>query len=71
MKEGLVSSVVFSPDGKTIAAGFAGEGMLSGGVVFWDAASCKRLADAPLDVKEGGVGSVAFSRDGKIIAAGY
>ena len=40
MKEGEVTSVAFSPDGNTIAAGYgASDG---GGVVLWDAA--KRCA---------------------------
>ena len=68
--EGSVTSVAFSPDGKTIAAGYPGSGE-RGGVVLWDAARCKRLGDAPLDVNEGLVLSVAFSPDGKTIAAGY
>ena len=42
-----------------------------GGVVLWDVAARKRLADDPLAVKEGDVRSVAFSPDGKTIAAGY
>ena len=72
VKEGGVSSVAFSPDGKTIAAGYkVGGDRGRGGVVLWDAAGRKRLGDAPLDVKEGEVTSVAFSPDGKTIAAGY
>ncbi len=71
MKEGNVQSVAFSPDGKTIAAGYGGSRGDGGGVVLWDAAARKRLADEPLAVKEGDVGSVAFSPDGKTLAAGY
>jgi len=42
VKEGRVGSVAFSPDGKTIAAGFSGDrGM--GGVVLWDLAARTRL----------------------------
>ena len=70
VKEGNVQSVAFSPDGKTIAAGYSGA-TASGGVVLWDAAARKRLVDEPLAVKEGCVTSVAFSPDGKTIAAGY
>ena len=70
MKEGYVTSVAFSPDGKTLAAGY-GVGGVGGGVVLWDAAARKRLADDPLPVKEGDVSSVAFSPDGKTLAAGY
>ena len=70
VKEGDVRGVAFSPDGKTIAAGYSGCGD-GGGVVLWDVAARKRLADEPLAVKEGDVESVAFSPDGKTIAAGY
>jgi WD40 repeat protein len=72
VKEGPVRTVAFSPDGKTIAAGYAGRyAGDGGGMVLWDAANRKRLVDAPLGVKEGFVSSVAFSPDGKTIAAGY
>ena len=73
VKEGHVSSVAFSPDGKTIAAGYGvgTDGTGGGGVVLWDAAGRKRLSEDPLVVKEGDVTSVAFSPDGKTIAAGY
>ena len=69
VKEGDVKSVAFSPDGKTLAAGY-GDGV-GGGVVLWDVAARKRLADEPLPVKEGAFTSVAFSPDGKTLAAGY
>ena len=62
--------MAFSPDGKTIAAGYGVSGG-GGGVVLWDVAARKRLVDEPLPVKEGDVRSVAFSPDGKTIAAGY
>ncbi len=39
VKEGDVTSVAFSPDGKTIAAGYTGRRGSSGGVVLWDVAS--------------------------------
>ena len=73
VKEGRVSGVAFSPDGKTIAAGYGGVGggYGGGGVVLWDVAARKRLADDPLPVKDGDVSGVAFSPDGKTIAAGY
>ena len=32
-----MTSVAFSPDGKTVAAGYGGDGV--GGVVLWDAAT--------------------------------
>ncbi len=73
VKEGIVWSVAFSPDGKTIAAGYevtSSFGPGRGGVVLWDVAARKRLVDEPLSVKEGEVRSVAFSPDGKTIVAG-
>jgi WD40 repeat protein len=74
VKEGFVRSVAFSPDRKTIAAGYGvvvvGVGG-GGGVVLWDVATRERLSDDPLPVKEGLVRSVAFSPDGKTIAARY
>jgi len=59
-----VTSVAFSPDGKTQAAGYKG-GDDGDGVVLWDARSRRRLADDPLEFAEGEVTSVAFSPDGK------
>ena len=54
VKEGDVSSVAFSPDGKTIAAGYGARRRAdAGGVVLWDVAARKRLVDEPLAVKEG------------------
>ena len=44
VKEGDVNSVAFSPDGKTLAAGY-GDG--DGGVVLWDVATRKRLLEDP------------------------
>ena len=66
--------MAFSPDGKTIAAGYGDPRWPrdGGGVVLWDVAARKRLVDEPLAVKEGyRMRSVAFSPDGKTIAAGY
>jgi hypothetical protein len=72
--EGAVMSVAFSPDGKTLAAGlFRAFGVAGGGggVMLWDVAARRRLADEPLRVKERSVGNVAFSPDGKTLAAGF
>jgi WD40 repeat protein len=66
VNEGSVLSVAFSPDGKTLAAGYRG-----GGVVLWDLQKRQRLGGKPLDVKNRYVTSVAFGPDGKILAAGY
>ena len=38
MKEGDVRSVAFSPDGKTLAAGYGARRRRIGGVVLWDVA---------------------------------
>ena len=70
MEEGYVSSVSFSRDGKTIAAGY-GDGNGGGGVVLWNAVGRKRLTKEPINVKEGRVVSICFSPDGKKFAAGY
>jgi WD40 repeat protein len=70
VKNAYLSSVAFSPDGKTIAAGYGVSGAV-GCVVRFDAATRMRVSKEPLVVKEGGVTSVAFSPDGKTIAAGY
>jgi hypothetical protein len=64
-----VRGVAFSPDGKTVAAGYGVGG--GGRVVLWDFAARKRLVDEPLLAKERRVGDVAFSPDGKTLAAGY
>ena len=71
MPEGGVRGVAFSPDGKTLAAGYISVATRSGGVVLWDVATRTRLVKEPLAVPEGGVRGVAFSPDGKALAAGY
>src|SRR5262249_51069231 len=61
--EGHVSDVAFSPDGRTLAAGYGGGGVL------WDVARRARPTDKPLPVAEGGVSSRSFSPDGRTPAA--
>jgi WD40 repeat protein len=70
VKKGQVSSVAFSPDNKTIAAGYEGLHGVAG-VVLWDAATGKLLMDNEIALGKGGVSSVAFSPDSKTIVAGY
>ena len=59
---GSVSSVTFSPDGKTLASASADT------VVLWDVTSAKRLGE-PLKGHQNKVQSVAFSPDGKTLAS--
>ncbi len=63
VKEGVVVGVAYSPDGKTVAAGFRN------GVLLWDAGGWSPLADGPLTGTEGHVVGVAFSPDAKALAA--
>ena len=71
MKEGDVTSVAFSPDGKTLAAGYGvGVGGV-GGVVLWDVAGARAPGGGPARREGGRRPSVAFSPDGKTLAAGY
>ena len=69
--EGFVTSMVYSPDGKTLAAGYARAPNTASGVVLWDVAGRKRVVDKSFPVTEGSVRSVAFSPDGTTLAAGY
>src|SRR5262249_44508275 len=58
-----VTSVVFSPDGKTLASGSADHT-----IWFWDVAAGKE--QATLKTAEYSVDAVAFSPDGKTLASG-
>jgi DivIVA domain-containing protein len=60
----FVSSVAFSPDGHTLAAGDG-----NGRTYLWDVAAGHRIA-ALTDPESGGLSSVAFSPDGHTLAAG-
>jgi WD40 repeat protein len=66
---GFVSSVAFSPDGKTLAVGHFASG--TGGVTLWDVSGRERPPGTALLVPEGIVSSLAFDADGKTLAAGY
>ena len=67
--EDYITSLVYSPDGQTLAAGFSADGK-DGGVVLWKLDTSGRPSRFPLAVKEKFVSSVAFSPDGQTIAAG-
>jgi WD40 repeat protein len=72
VKQGYVTGVAFSPDGKTAAAGYKLRSAIvifAGGVVLRDTVGPKRLTDVA--VKEGNVTGVSFSPDGSTLAAGY
>jgi WD40 repeat protein len=68
VREGRVTSVAFSPDGTTLAAGYDNGG--SSGVVLCDVAAGRRLGE-PIPIEESGLACLAFSPDGKAFALGY
>ena len=70
IKEGFVPCIAFSPDGKTLAAGYSATAARPGRRGAVGRGRAERLADDPLPVEEGDVSSVAFSPDGKTLAAG-
>jgi WD40 repeat protein len=71
--EGTVTSIVFSPDSKTLAAGTRPVRPSSGdgGIALWDVAGRKLLVQTPLATGRSSVGQIVFSADGKSLAAGY
>ncbi|WP_390625398.1 WD40 repeat domain-containing protein [Paludisphaera soli] len=65
----VVKSLAFSPDGDTLAAGYA---TMAGGVVLRDVRRGRpRPIGVTLEVPEGPVSSVAFSPKGDVLAAGF
>ena len=63
---GIISSLVFSPDGKMIAIGGDAPDVA---VSLWDGES-PEISGQPLDVSVYGKSSIAFAPDGKTIAVG-
>ena len=61
---GAVTSVAYSPDGKTLASGSS-----DGTIRFWNAVTGRQV-NSPLAGHAGSVNSVAFSPDGKTLATG-
>lgn len=59
-----VTSIAFSPDGQTLAAGYD-----DNKIILWDITTGKPI-DSPLAEHKDLVSSVAFSPDGKILASG-
>lgn len=59
-----VTSVVFSPDGETLASGST-----DGTIILWHVATRQRLGE-PFAVDGGTVSSAVFSPDGEILASG-
>ncbi|WP_168221025.1 WD40 repeat domain-containing serine/threonine protein kinase [Actinomadura sp. WMMA1423] len=66
-----VQSVAFSPDGKTLAAGY-GDGDLGGGVALFDVASRSPAGTLPLDKADAfGVGGLGFTPDGGTLTGSF
>jgi WD40 repeat protein len=64
-----VTSVAYSPDGKTLASGSE-----DGNVILWDLSAGEANAEPqgrPLAAEAGAVATVAFSPDGQILASGH
>jgi WD40 repeat protein len=66
-----VGQVVFSADGKELAAGYFRIARDGGGVAIWNLAERRFASDDPLPVTEGQLRSLLLSLDGKTLAAGF
>ncbi len=70
MENGFAKSVVFGPDGKTVADAY--QSTSGSGVVLWDWSARNRLADDLLRVAAGEYkGMPDFSADGETVVAAY
>jgi WD40 repeat protein len=67
---GRVTSVAFSPDGKTLAAG-AFDHNYQNRLMLWDLSPGAAPTPKTLAIPEGRLQSVAFSPDGRTLAGGY
>lgn len=66
-----VHSVVFSPDGKTLAAGY-GDGELAGGVALFDVASRSPAGTLPIGKADAfGVSGLGFTPDGGTLTGSF
>jgi WD40 repeat protein len=71
VREGRVTCVAVSPDGKTVAAGFTDDSSTkTAGVVVWNADRHERLWSEPLRMPKNYVTGLAFNPDGKTLAVG-
>ncbi|HEY3503795.1 MAG TPA: serine/threonine-protein kinase [Actinocatenispora sp.] len=69
-KISAVRSVAFSPDGRTLAAGYGSD--LDGGIALWDASSHAEAGTLALDSTDAfGVSSLAFSPDSSLVAGAF
>jgi WD40 repeat protein len=70
LSEGPAYALEYSPDGKTLAAGFMSDGSPQGGVVFCNSAATERVGP-PVAIPEGVVEHFAFGRDGTTLVVAY
>jgi RNA polymerase sigma factor (sigma-70 family) len=64
----LLRTVAYSPDGKTVAAGFSAAAGENGAVVLWDAETGKKIREIVVEGTD--VQALCFSADGKAVFTG-